>query len=307
MDLKDAQISKRRQQMAALMAKLRGDEAKTAQAGIQGYAHGRAAVAPQAFRSRKVDPLRRMARWVQAALAVTLGIELPLTGVIDSATRAALLSFQKLMGLPQSGAVDTRTLAALEQAVGMAAPRDEAPPSWMEQERQPPKRPKPKNAAKDSDATATQPSEAPQAAAAEAEPSGHERHSFEVDQGAHGEADAHALRVGRRPALDAATAQQEQSSATPEQLATQRLLHGEALQAVLTLALERSWIRAELERSGRQGEAALLAELLGFWEKARRAPQPPAWMIAVAKLAGDRQDEAVARLRQAWAEEQGRR
>lgn len=304
MDLKDAQISKRRQKMAALMAKLQAQESKEAQTGISGYAHGRSAVAPRAFRPRKQAGLQRMARWVQAALAVTLGIELPLTGVIDAATRAALLAFQKQMGLPQSGAVDQRTLQALEQAVGVPAPRDEPAASWMEQERQAPKRPKAKPA-KDADTPA--PDAAEQGQAPQPEPEGHERHSFEVDQGAYGEADAHALRVGRQREFAAPPGQAEVQARTPEQLATEKLLHGEALQAVMTLAFERGWIRGELERLGRQGEAALLTELLGFWERARRAADPPKWMVEVAGLARDRQDEAVARVRRAWSEEQPQR
>lgn len=304
MDLRDAQISKRRQQMASLMAKAQVEESKGAQAGISGYAHGRSAVTPRAFKPRKADPLQRMARWVQAALAVTLGIQLPLTGVIDAATRAALMAFQKQLGLPQSGSVDKRTLEALEKAVGMAAPTDQAPPTWMEQERQAPKRPKAKTTVKDTDDQAPQAGEQPQAAEApQPAAEGHERHSFENDQGAYGEADAHALRVGRQREFAAPPAQAEPKAQTPEQLATEKLLHGEALHAVMTLAFERSWIRSELERLGRQGEAALLAELLGFWEKARRSAEPPAWMLEVASLARDRQDEAVARVRKAWAEE----
>lgn len=307
MDLKDARVSKRRQQMAALMAKLQVEEGKPAQAGISGYAHGRSAVAPQAFKPRKADPMQRMARWVQAALAVTLGIQLPLTGVIDAATRAALLAFQKQLGLPQSGAVDRRTLEALEQAVGMAAPSEQAPPSWMEQERQAPQRPKAKATAKDGDAQAAQPGVEPQGSeAAQPAAEGHERHSFEVDQGAYGEADAHALRVGRKREHAAPAGDTAAAPLSAAQLATERLLHGEAMQAVMTLAFERGWIRSELERSGRQGEAALLAELLSFWERARRAAPPPAWIVEVAALADQRQAEAVARVRRAWAEEQPR-
>lgn len=303
MDLSDAKIAKRREKMTALLARLQGQEGKAAQAGSAGYAHGRSAVAPQAFRPKSQDPLQRMARWVQAALAVVLGIKLPLTGVIDSATRAALLAFQKQHGLPQSGAVDSRTLEALENAVGLPAPTKQEPANWMEQERARPQKPKAKGGTGGDDNKGQAVDAAGDLVPADGagqDPGGQERHTFENDQSVYGEADAHALRVGhlgKAPPLS--------KVADASQAATDHLLHSEAMHAVMTLAFERSWIRDELQRLGRQGESALLAELLGFWERARKAgPQAPAWMIAAASQAKEQQDHAVQLVRQAWQKEQ---
>ncbi len=300
MDLSDAKIAKRREKMTALLARLQGPEGKSAQSATSGYAHGRSTLTPQAFRPKAADPMQRLARWVQAALAVILGIKLPLTGVIDSATRAALMAFQKQNGLPQSGAVDSRTLEALENAVGMPAPTKQPAPNWMEQERPRPQKPKTTGAA-GSDEAKGQAAQGPeeQAPGTEAEAASQERHTFENDQGAYGEADAHALRVGQ---LGKAPPVSRFADAT--QAASDHLLHSEAMHAVMVLAFERSWIREELQRLGRQGEPALLTELLGFWERARKAgPQAPAWMLAVAEQAKDHQDRAVQQVRQAWQKE----
>lgn len=303
MDLSDAKIAKRREKMTALLARMQGQEGKAAQAGSAGYAHGRSAVAPQAFRPKRQDPLQRMARWVQAALAVVLGIKLPLTGVIDSATRAALLAFQKQHGLPPSGAVDSRTLEALENAVGVPAPTKQEPANWMEQERARPQKPKAKGDTGGDDNKGQAVDAAGDLVPADGagqDPSGQERHTFENDQSAYGEADAHALRVGhlgKAPPISRV--------ADAAQAASDHLLHSEAMHAVMTLAFERSWIRDELQRLGRQGESALLAELLGFWESARKAgAQAPAWMIAVAGQAKEHQERAVQLVRQAWQKEQ---
>lgn len=302
MDLSDGKIAKRREKMTALLARIQGQEGNAARAGSAGYASGRSKVAPQAFRPKSTDPMQRLARWVQAALAVVLGIKLPLTGVIDSATRAALMSFQKQQGLPQSGAVDSRTLQALEHAVGVPAPTKQEAPNWMEQERARPQRPKAKGgtAGEDNQGQAVDGNgDLVPTAGAKAGSEEQERHSFESDQSAYGEADAHALRVGhlgKAPPIS--------KFADAAQAASDHLLHNEAMHAVMVLAFERSWIRDELRRLGRQGEAALLAELLGFWEGARRAgAQAPAWMVAVGEQAKDHPDRAVQLVQQSWQKE----
>ena len=66
-------------------------------------------------------------RWVQSALNDVLGLQLPLHGIADSATRSAIRSFQQREGLPVYGVVGPDTERALIAARGGGSPRDGAP------------------------------------------------------------------------------------------------------------------------------------------------------------------------------------
>ena len=66
-------------------------------------------------------------RWVQSALNDVLGLQLPLNGIGDSATRNAIRSFQQREGLPVYGVVGPDTERALIAARGGGSPRDRAP------------------------------------------------------------------------------------------------------------------------------------------------------------------------------------
>ncbi len=283
MALTAAQLADRKRKMQSILAKGDGDQVQAVQGALPTYSVGRKVMSPQAIRPKTDQPGQRLQKWVQAALMATLGVRLPLNGVIDAQTRAALLQFQRMAGIPVSGAVDARTLRELEFAVGLPAPRQEPtapPPDGLLQ-----------RVAKATDQPKTTDKQEHQAGDAP-------RHTFEgAANPQYGEADAHQLRQGQPRA---------EAKVDPQLAAMQRFLHAEGMQAVLSLAVDRAWLREELQRSGRQGETALLAEMLGWWERARApSAQPPAWMTEVAKLAQDNQAEAVAKVRQAWQKEQG--
>jgi hypothetical protein len=53
------------------------------------------------------------ARWVQSALNYVLGLQLPVNGILDAATRGAIRSFQQQQGLPDDGVVGPDTERAL--------------------------------------------------------------------------------------------------------------------------------------------------------------------------------------------------
>jgi Putative peptidoglycan binding domain len=52
-------------------------------------------------------------RWVQSALNDVLGLQLPVSGIMDAATRGAIRSFQQQQGLPDDGVVGPDTERAL--------------------------------------------------------------------------------------------------------------------------------------------------------------------------------------------------
>lgn len=68
-------------------------------------------------------------RWVQDSLNRILGLELPVTGIMNPETRSAIRSFQKQKGLPVSGIVGPDTEKALLDA---AAPSTELEQGWSE-------------------------------------------------------------------------------------------------------------------------------------------------------------------------------
>jgi Putative peptidoglycan binding domain len=65
-------------------------------------------------------------RWVQSALNDVLGLQLPVNGVADPATRSAIRSFQQQNGLPADGVVGPDTERALIAARAGKAPQEGA-------------------------------------------------------------------------------------------------------------------------------------------------------------------------------------
>lgn len=290
MALTASQLAHRKRKMLAILAKQGGSDSKHARDLPPTYAIGRQAFSPQAIRPRVDDPHKRMQRWIQAALMVVLGVKLPLHGVIDGQTRAALLQFQKMAGISQSGAADSRTIEALQEAVGLPAPTagNSAQPADNNNVLVRVRKAKGGKGGGTGEEKGAAEVDGP-------EGQGEERHSFEDSQGQHhyGEADAHTLWTQQQaPAAKALD---------PAQLAMQRFLHAEAVHAVMALAFARDFVRQEADRLGRPAESAIFAEMLHFWEQARLpAAEPPAWMTEIAKLAADKQDHAVAKARAAW-------
>ncbi|MSQ81615.1 MAG: hypothetical protein EXR77_01695 [Myxococcales bacterium] len=283
MAISPSQLSERKRKMLLLLAK-GGAEQKQAEDLLPTYAIGKQVLSPQTIRPKQDDPNKKLQRWVQAALMVVLGVKLPLHGVIDAQTRAALLRFQKTAGLATSGAVDGATLAALESAVGTPAPHRGASAPAPDAIAIPIRAAKGGATKDDDNGDKVERTAQDQA----------ERHSFEDTGGdtKYGEADAHEL----RPAVIAGKAKHD-----PQQLVMQRFLHTEAMQAVMALAFDRQWVNDELDRTGRSGDAALFSEMLRWWERSRSVDgAPPSWMQDVTKLADQHQTEAVAKVRQAW-------
>jgi hypothetical protein len=132
--------ARRRTQLQRLLAGLPMAPSSRSSLSALGYDLGHAAAAPKGQTPiGEFAPARLLERWVQAALTVILGVRLPLTGLWGESTRMALLQFQKAMGLPVHGHLDTATLQALEQAVGLPAPRDGSfagqRPRWQDDRR----------------------------------------------------------------------------------------------------------------------------------------------------------------------------
>jgi peptidoglycan hydrolase-like protein with peptidoglycan-binding domain len=81
---------------------------------------------------------RILEKWVQAALNVALGLRLKSDGQWGGDTRAAIMRFQREEGLHAHGFLDDKTLQALEERIGMRAPRDgrlQGPPRLWQQDR----------------------------------------------------------------------------------------------------------------------------------------------------------------------------
>lgn len=102
-------------------------------AGVLLPAHAQPKAATYGDSRRFVSPARPgqtdnrhrvLDKWVQAALNVVLQLRLPVDGTWHELTRAGLERFQREQGLPAHGFLDDRTLRALEERVGMRAPRD---------------------------------------------------------------------------------------------------------------------------------------------------------------------------------------
>lgn len=287
-------LAKHKNKMLSMLAKF---EPTSGRAGAFRYDQAKTIVNPAAFRPKPVDPVQRLIRWVQAALMTVLGVKLPLDGTMNQATRAALLKFQKLAGLPQTGVIDSSTLSQLEKIVDLPAPRaaQTPPPPWLDQPVAPVKPLKPKGSDKDKGAHSAD--ALPSADTADAVQVGH---SFEGRTGHHhdGQADAHQLWAAKAPASSAERLQT---------LVMDRFLQREALQGVMTLAFARDWIHQELDRTGRKGDSALLAEMLAWWERAQ-APErevPPSWLVQVAALAQHDMAKAADQVRAAWRQEMG--
>lgn len=66
-------------------------------------------------------PSSEQVRWAQNALNQLMGLDLPVNGFLDRATRSALRSFQRAQGLPASGSVGPDTVEALRAALGSQA------------------------------------------------------------------------------------------------------------------------------------------------------------------------------------------
>jgi hypothetical protein len=120
-----------------------------------GYAAGASVMKPGKHRPPTDDRFQIMEKWVQAALNVLLGVKLKIDGNLQGPARIALIRFQKERGLGAHGCIDEKTLRALEEEVGIAAPRDgtyegTVPPLWMEDRKKPAPPPgKPPEKAKD--------------------------------------------------------------------------------------------------------------------------------------------------------------
>ncbi len=93
------------------------------------------------------------------------------------------------------------------------------------------------------------------------------------------------------------TVQQERAQAA------QKLLQREAELAVEHEAFARDFVEEQMERLGRQGAAALHAEMQAWLEAARRTARDgnaPEWLSKVETAARSRPQEATAALRAAW-------
>jgi peptidoglycan hydrolase-like protein with peptidoglycan-binding domain len=100
--------------------------------GAYGVALDRSPVEPQPYPAEPAPTRSEYMRWVQSALNDVLGLQLPVHGVADSATRSAIRSFQQREGLPIDGVVGPDTGRALLAARSgkwsqQGAPRPSAP------------------------------------------------------------------------------------------------------------------------------------------------------------------------------------
>ncbi len=91
----------------------------------RGAIDGRYGVAP--YPIEPVPTPSENFRWVQIALNDVLGLQLPVHGIADSATRSAIRSFQQREGLPVDGVVGPDTERALLAARGGQSRQEGAP------------------------------------------------------------------------------------------------------------------------------------------------------------------------------------
>jgi hypothetical protein len=82
-------------------------------------ANAPAALAPPAG---DAEPPSDYVQWLQTCLNGYLGLKLPVSGVVDGATRGAIRSFQERRGLPVDGMVGPATEVALRTLCGGAGP-----------------------------------------------------------------------------------------------------------------------------------------------------------------------------------------
>ena len=82
--------------------------------GVSGFAPVVSGFAPSTVDAAASDP--QMVAWVQACLAQVVGAWVPQDGSLGPATQRAVQIFQTQMQLPPSGALDDKTLTALQQA-----------------------------------------------------------------------------------------------------------------------------------------------------------------------------------------------
>jgi len=288
--------------MAELARADLGGAGRQAMKGM-GYNAGKKVLTPTSHKPAGDDKHKVMEKWVQAALNVVLGTKLKLDGTLNGDTRAALMRFQRDNGLAAHGFLDERTLMALELQVGIRAPRDgiyqqTVPRLWQEDVRKAPQKPtspeKRKELAHKPQGTAP-PGETTEAEVGRKEP---------VRAGVEAKlAKAGAVEGGPAPAVAA-----EGDLQARRAKAADSFLQREAVQAVVRLALSREFAREQGARLGRtsqhperNGEAALQAEMVAWFERAQTAAGgDAAWLQQLRTLARDRQDEAVAHLRATW-------
>ena len=91
-------------------------------------------VAPEPYPAEPAPTRSEYIRWTQSALNDVLGLQLPVHGIADAATRGAIRSFQQREGLPTDGIVGPDTERALLAArsgkqAGAAGPATPAEPA----------------------------------------------------------------------------------------------------------------------------------------------------------------------------------
>jgi hypothetical protein len=91
-------------------------------------------VAPEPYPVESAPTRSEYIRWAQSALNDVLGLQLPVHGIADAATRGAIRSFQQREGLPTDGIVGPDTERSLLAArsgkqVGSAEPATPAEPA----------------------------------------------------------------------------------------------------------------------------------------------------------------------------------
>jgi hypothetical protein len=91
-------------------------------------------VAPEPYPAESAPTRSEYIRWTQSALNDVLGLQLPVHGIADAATRGAIRSFQQREGLPPDGIVGPDTERSLLAArsgkqVGSAEPATPAEPA----------------------------------------------------------------------------------------------------------------------------------------------------------------------------------
>jgi len=79
-------------------------------------------IVPEPYPTEPAPIRSEYMRWVQSALNDVLGLQLPVNGLANSATRSAIRSFQQQQGLPADGVVGPDTERALLAARGQQSP-----------------------------------------------------------------------------------------------------------------------------------------------------------------------------------------
>jgi Putative peptidoglycan binding domain len=92
-----------------------------------GAVDGAYGVAPEPYPAEPAPTPSEYIRWVQSALNDVLGLQLPVHGIADSATRSAINNFQQSQGLPVDGVVGPDTERALLAARSGRSSQEGAP------------------------------------------------------------------------------------------------------------------------------------------------------------------------------------